>query len=64
MKILWHVIHQDGNIQMLLRSYEVHIVHFTYLALENMAAASGCPGGWQYAQISPHGITERKRMAA
>ena len=27
-------------------------------------AATGCPGGWQYAKISPHGITERKRMAA
>ena len=29
-----------------------------------MAAASGWAGWWQYAKISPHGITERKRAAS
>ena len=34
----------------------------TWKTWPHPVAGRGCTGGWQYAKISPHGITERKRM--
>ena len=41
-----------------------HSLSHSWKQLKNMAATRGSAGWWQYAKVSPHGITERKRRTA